>query len=661
MDFTAQGLNTRSSRILRWMPQLTLFDNPERVLVLKLDILLLVWAFVAGLTKDMDQSATTQAYVSGMKESLSLYGNELVEFTTYFSIGYALAIVPAQMIQTLMRPSIFLPACEVIWGILTVATYASKNAQTVYAIRFFLGIFESTSWPGLVSLIFNWYTPGELGKRLAIFGVSSAAGNMFLGILQAALYKNLNGVAGKEGWQWLFIVSGCITVFWGLLGFLIIPDSPTITRAPWLTHAERRLAVTRMERNNTETSRLINYKRLLRKAKLITCSPLAWLYMAAYLQFAWSQRANSYFLLYLKGLEKADGQSLYSTYTVNLIPLGGYAISIVSNVLLNAISDWKQWRVQISVAPAVLQIICCAVLSAWPDSTPTILTFYFLTFATAAWGYSLLAWLGEILRKEPEARSLLVGASVTLVYVGHATIPLRAWRTADSPRYPIGFPLATAFAGGSILAILGMYFYLQSHSSIVTEGLESSTASEGDEQNGDDLGKPGALHRVSEEIGGFPAIDFSSDGSFFILQTMGRTHDHLSALARTSEDTFIFLGDDIAHHPGVFRPSVQLPLPGNIYPSPLDDGLLGLQSSLVSACPRSIIEKIHPADRTNGENYRTTQLCKPNPMTNASQLDTEAAIEGLQILDGSAEIFVVIAHDSGLQLILLSFPSKITN
>jgi ACS family pantothenate transporter-like MFS transporter len=67
----------------------------------------------------MDQSATTQAYVSGWKEALSLYGNELVEFTTYFSIGYALAIVPPQMIQSLIRPSIFLPACEVIWGLLT--------------------------------------------------------------------------------------------------------------------------------------------------------------------------------------------------------------------------------------------------------------------------------------------------------------------------------------------------------------------------------------------------------------------------------------------------------------------------------------------------------------------------------------------------------------
>lgn len=69
----------------------------------------------------MDKSSTTQAFVSGMKEDLDLYGNELVEFTTFFSIGYAVAIIPSQMTQTLIRPSIFLPMCEIIWGCLTLA------------------------------------------------------------------------------------------------------------------------------------------------------------------------------------------------------------------------------------------------------------------------------------------------------------------------------------------------------------------------------------------------------------------------------------------------------------------------------------------------------------------------------------------------------------
>lgn len=34
---------------------------------------------------------------------------------------------------------------------------------------------------------------------------------MFGGYLQAAAYKNLNGVGGMAGWRWLFIIDGNTT------------------------------------------------------------------------------------------------------------------------------------------------------------------------------------------------------------------------------------------------------------------------------------------------------------------------------------------------------------------------------------------------------------------------------------------------------------------
>jgi hypothetical protein len=98
---------------------ITYFQNPENVLRAKLDGFLLLWMFVAGIMKEMDQSATTQAYVSGMKEDLSLYGNELNWFQTYFSIAYAIFIVPSQLLQTKLRPSLWLPFAEMGWGVVT--------------------------------------------------------------------------------------------------------------------------------------------------------------------------------------------------------------------------------------------------------------------------------------------------------------------------------------------------------------------------------------------------------------------------------------------------------------------------------------------------------------------------------------------------------------
>ena len=62
-------------------------------------------------------------------------------------------------------------------------------------------------------------------------------------------------------------------------------------------------------------------------------------------------------------------------------------------------------------------------------------------------------------------------------------------------------------------------------------------------------------------VGGFPAFDFFGDGSFYLLDTPGHCVAHICGLARTTADTFIFMGGDLCHFPGYFRPNPSLPLP----------------------------------------------------------------------------------------------------
>lgn len=71
----------------------------------------------------------------------------------------------------------------------------------------------------------------------------------------------------------------------------------------------------------------------------------------------------------------------------------------------------------------------------------------------------------------------------------------------------------------------------------------------------------------SLNIGGFRAVDYFEDSSFYILEGTGHTMNHLSALARTTEDTFVLLAGDACHHLGSLRPSEYLPLPASISPS----------------------------------------------------------------------------------------------
>ncbi|KAK2027501.1 major facilitator superfamily transporter [Colletotrichum zoysiae] len=461
------------------------FRDPRNVLVFKLDVMLLAWMFLAGIMKEMDQSATTQAYVSGMRESLSLYGNELVEFNTFFSIGYALGLVPGQLIQTRFRPSVFLPICEMSWGLLVFFTFKAPNAQTIFGLRFFLGLFSSAFWPSVVALIFNWYTPAELAVRVACFTVCDVAGAMFLGALQAALFRDMNGVHGYAGWQWLFLIAGAVTIGQGLVAFVTVPDSPSNTRAIYLTESEKRLARERMAASGVNTSRRIPASVLRTKLRKLVVHPVTYLFLFSFAFSAWAHRANSYFVLYLESIKDSAGNRVYDTYHVNILPLGGYALQIVTNVGLNWLSDRKRWRWQISVFSAAAHGICLAVLCGWPSDHRVILAFYFLTYATNAGSPSLMAWMAEILRKEPEARSIIVAMTVTTVYVGHATIPLGAFRVADAPRYPVGFPLTVSFTVATILVQLGMLWWHRRHPEVSEYGYEPAANGMGvsDEEN----------------------------------------------------------------------------------------------------------------------------------------------------------------------------------
>lgn len=78
--------------------------------------------------------------------------SNLHSFTTYFNAAYCIMVIPSQVILTYIRPSFWLPGLEIIWGVLTGLIAMSTNAKQVYALRVFLGLCESSAWPGMMTL-----------------------------------------------------------------------------------------------------------------------------------------------------------------------------------------------------------------------------------------------------------------------------------------------------------------------------------------------------------------------------------------------------------------------------------------------------------------------------------------------------------------------------
>jgi MFS family permease len=83
---------------------------------------------------------------------------------------------------------------------------AVTNVTQLCVIRFFLGLAEASTYSGAMYIIGAWYKPEEIQKRTALFGVSGQIGTMFAGVMMTAIHKSMRGMAGLQGWQWVFII-----------------------------------------------------------------------------------------------------------------------------------------------------------------------------------------------------------------------------------------------------------------------------------------------------------------------------------------------------------------------------------------------------------------------------------------------------------------------
>lgn len=154
----------------------------------------------------------------------------------------------------------------------------------------------------------------------------------------------------------------------------------------------------------------------------------------------------------------------------------------------------------------------------------------------------------------------------------------------------------------------------------------------------------------SLRIGQLLAYDFFGDQSFYLLNTPGHTASHICGLVRTTPETFVFLGGDIGHFPGTYRPTHLAPMPEVIPPE------TKLDSRIPQPCPCSMFTACHPAGLMEG---RKQPFYNPSTQEKSWYDDVEEAkrsIEGMAEFDADDNVFVAIAHDPALREVCSQFP-----
>ncbi|KAL4912420.1 beta-lactamase-like protein [Aspergillus aurantiobrunneus] len=126
-------------------------------------------------------------------------------------------------------------------------------------------------------------------------------------------------------------------------------------------------------------------------------------------------------------------------------------------------------------------------------------------------------------------------------------------------------------------------------------------------------------------IGGFRAVDYFNDGSFFILYTPGHTMHHMSALCRTTPSTWMLLAGDICHSAEQMRARPPL-----------------LQN-------------------TSNEWTIKEPLYGLAPGIQENLLQAKDSLEKLKAFDNRDDVMVLLAHDASLLDVLEFYPNDLND
>lgn len=97
---------------------------------------------------------------------------------------------------------------------------------------------------GIVYFITIWYRHNERAVRIALVVAFCNLAGAFGGAIAYGI-GHVNGSAGLEGFRWLFIIEGIITVLSAIPVWLCLPDYPA--RAKWLNESDKRFAEDRLK------------------------------------------------------------------------------------------------------------------------------------------------------------------------------------------------------------------------------------------------------------------------------------------------------------------------------------------------------------------------------------------------------------------------------
>ncbi|KAK3948900.1 major facilitator superfamily domain-containing protein [Pseudoneurospora amorphoporcata] len=225
--------------------------NMTRRILWKMDTRVLPVLALLFLCSFLDRTNVGNAKIIGLEQDLNISNTQYNQGLAVFYATYIASELPSNLVLKKITPKIWLPFLAIIWGLITMCLGFVQNFGSFFGVRALLGIAEGGLLPGMVLYLSGLYTRQEMALRIGIFYTAASLSGAFGGLLARGL-SAIGPRGGLEGWRWIFIIEGLITILAGMVAYLLLPTS--IVTAPYLTAEEKEYAARRLQ-GDTGTGR----------------------------------------------------------------------------------------------------------------------------------------------------------------------------------------------------------------------------------------------------------------------------------------------------------------------------------------------------------------------------------------------------------------------
>ncbi|KAH8700118.1 major facilitator superfamily domain-containing protein [Talaromyces proteolyticus] len=363
-------------------------------------------------------------------------GDQYLTGLTLYFIGYVLFEIPCNIILKRTTPRLWLPTITLFWGIVATLLGVVQNYAGYLTSRFFLGVTESGLFPGVVFYLSMWYKRNEQHYRISLFFSAASLAGAFGGILAWGI-GHMKGVGGYNGWRWIFILEGLLTVVVSVLAYFFVHNYPST--AEFLTEEEREYIQFRLKYDNDATrDESFTWAAVLTAFK----DPKVWLYGLGFHTVSLPLYTLS---LFLPSIISGLG---YSNASAQLLTVPPYAVAFILVVVVAVYSEKTHLRAPFIMGSSALGIIGYIILLSTHSSGSS----YVGTIFAAAGIYPstaiVLSWPANNVSGQTK-RAVANAMQISIGNLG-AVMGTQLYRSEWSPRYFVGHSLALAYLAANI-------------------------------------------------------------------------------------------------------------------------------------------------------------------------------------------------------------------